>query len=178
MLWCKQVQDLKSYLNIYPFEQHKFGNIVFSNFLLIFSYPTANSIPFHASHIASHRRPSTPPLTRPSTPHPLTCQSTPPPPYTSMDPPYTSIDPPPLTRPSTPPPHLIRLSRFLINLCNILFTLLNLHKLYSHQPSCLTLMSGEEFRGRRRRSEEPQFKEPQFTEPQFKVPQFRGPHFK
>ena len=41
-------------------------------------------------------------------------------------------------------------------------TYLNLHKNYSHQPSCWTLTSGEECRSRRRRSEEPQFKETQF----------------
>ena len=65
-----------------------------------------------------------------------------------------------------------------INLCDLPFTLMDLHEHYSHQPSWWTLMSGEEFRGRRRRSEEPQFKEPQFKEPQFKEPQFKEPHFK
>ena len=65
-----------------------------------------------------------------------------------------------------------------INLCDIPFTLIDLHEHYSHQPSCWTLMSGEEFRGRRRRSEEPHFKEPQFKEPQFKEPQFKELQFK
>ena len=60
-----------------------------------------------------------------------------------------------------------------INPCDLPFTLMDLPEHYSHQPSCWTLMSGEEFRGRRRRSEEPQFKEPQFKEPHFKEPQFK-----
>ena len=60
-----------------------------------------------------------------------------------------------------------------INLCDLPFTLMNLHEQYSHQQSCWTMMSVEECRGRRRRSEEPLFKEPQSKEPQYKEPQFK-----